>query len=579
MGSLGQVHVDCLAVALVNVDTVKDGKSRMWQERVSPRGEGEKMKALLTAKVGMFLVVSSVLAVWTLLAAQHVQAHSLTDPVCSGLPTAADFFTETAALDLDPNTAPTTTATATPKKGTGETGEGKTAHHYAKITVPALTAGELTVSDGADPSTTGPSEGILCGPDVKSLPSYSEDHAKAEKAATTARKDAMDADKAAADAAADTADNEASLKRTPLPAVAKDLESAAKALEAAAAALRKIDTIAANAAATRIATYTEGDLTSGEAKEAADAAAAAAAAAKDADDSADEAFLRGALEAAAGRLKTAAGHLETAAIALDPHMGFNINTLISSGDEEYVVVVTVPEGTDPLPTLNVSFKGVMTNGTNITTDGSSFTSPNQRIIHTLTATDPGLLTVRTTGSAVNTKGTLNKDGDEIAMDEGSGGNFEIVSPMDDDVAYSVFVDGQTRNEMGDYGLKVEFKVAKEDLGVPATSDDGITRGDEEITHGADYFFFTSGQTGYRFLTVQTEKHDDVTTATNTTGTLFSTKGVVNTDTDSGFGTNFLIRAPISPGDYIVEVKGLTGRKYALKFGLRRGDPPDDSYRR
>ena len=66
------------------------------------------MKALLTAKVGTFLVVSSVLAIWTLLAAQHVQAHKLTDPVCSGLPTAADFFTETAALDLDPNTAPTT---------------------------------------------------------------------------------------------------------------------------------------------------------------------------------------------------------------------------------------------------------------------------------------------------------------------------------------------------------------------------------------------------------------------------------------------------------------------------------------
>ena len=64
----------------------------MWQERVSPRGEGEKMKALLTAKVGMFLVVSSVLAVWTLLAAQHVQAHSLTDPSCRGLPTAETFL-------------------------------------------------------------------------------------------------------------------------------------------------------------------------------------------------------------------------------------------------------------------------------------------------------------------------------------------------------------------------------------------------------------------------------------------------------------------------------------------------------
>ena len=96
--------------------------------------------------------------------------------------------------------------------------------------------------------------------------------------------------------------------------------------------------------------------------------------------------------------------------------------------------------------------------------------------------------------------------------------------------------------------------------MPATSIHWQLTAPRGITHGADYFFFTSpSQTGYRFLTVQTEKHDDVTTATNTTGTLFSTKGVVNTDTDSGFGTNFLIRAPISPGDYIVEVKGSTGK--------------------
>ena len=63
---------------------------------------------------------------------------------------------------------------------------------------------------------------------------------------------------------------------------------------------------------------------------------------------------------------------------------------------------------------------------------------------------------------------------------------------------------------------------------------------------------------------------DVTTATNTTGALFSTKGVVNTDTDSGLGTNFLIRAPVSPGDYIVEVKGSTGRKYALSLASQDG---------
>ena len=45
------------------------------------------------------------------------------------------------------------------------------------------------------------------------------------------------------------------------------------------------------------------------------------------------------------------------------------------------------------------------------------------------------------------------------MDKGSGGNFEIVSPVKLDTPYSVFVDGQTRNETGDYGLKVEFRVA------------------------------------------------------------------------------------------------------------------------
>ena len=125
--SLGQVHVDCLAVALVNVDTVKDGKSRMWQERVSPRGEGEKMKALLTAKVGMFLVVSSVLAIWTLLVAQHVQAHTtnLSSPSCSGLPTAENFFTSDAE-PADIMAGGVVSNSPTPKRGTGTTGEGNT---------------------------------------------------------------------------------------------------------------------------------------------------------------------------------------------------------------------------------------------------------------------------------------------------------------------------------------------------------------------------------------------------------------------------------------------------------------------
>ncbi len=131
----------------------------------------------------------------------------------------------------------------------------------------------------------------------------------------------------------------------------------------------------------------------------------------------------------------------------------------------------------PLPSLSVTFEGVMSTAvtsvgtTGNDTDGGSFTSPNQRITRTLMATqNPGLLTVKTTGSTVRTIGTLDADADttngHAAMDEGSGGNFEIVSPIKASTTYYVYVDGQTRNESGDFGLKVEFKVAV-DLGQDA----------------------------------------------------------------------------------------------------------------
>ena len=56
------------------------------------------MQTLLKTKIGPFLVISSVLAIWTLLAAQHVQAHKPDTPTCSGLPTAEDFFDGTTKL-------------------------------------------------------------------------------------------------------------------------------------------------------------------------------------------------------------------------------------------------------------------------------------------------------------------------------------------------------------------------------------------------------------------------------------------------------------------------------------------------
>ena len=530
------------------------------------------MHTLLKTKIGPFLVISSVLALWTLLAAQHIQAHGVTNPSCSGLPTTEGFLTDS-TIDLASNAR-----TITTKPGTGSP-SGNTNYHYAKITAPALTAGELTVS-----TTTAPSEAILCGRqegNVTSQPSYATAHTNAESAARTAT-----TAETAAQAAVDNTNINESQARSALRNAASALRSAAGALRSVATALRNADnsTDAGTADAAADAAYdTDSDT------DAHDDALVAAGTTVDTrtgeptNNLPDDEIT--ALRAAVTALGEAAGALEMAAIDLDPHMGFRINTLISSGDEEYVVVVTALEG--ETPSLNVTFEGVMSTVATAL-DGGSFTQPNQRITHSLMTTQnaPGLLTVKTTGSAVDTVGTLdtdNNDSNGVIVkdeDEDGDGNFEIVSPVKANTTHYIQVDGQTRNEMGDYGLKVEFRVAT-NLGQDAyqgtiTTANNFDREDLAITHGADYFFFTAPEdqnnAGYRFLTVQTQKHDDVTTATNTTGTLFSDKGVVNTDTDSGFGTNFLIRAPISPGDYIVEVKGSTGGKYALSVTSEAATP-------
>ena len=389
------------------------------------------MKVLLTAKVGTFLVVSSVLAVWALLVAQHVQAHTTQEalpiPSCSGLPDdaffddAQDAIATLTSMNPDDDTVET-------KKGTGETGTGNTRYHYAKIVVPALIAGKLMVSD----SGNGPSDAILCGRregNVTSRTNYSDhDNALRVQASTTAAQV-----EATADAAKPNTTSPSTLR--------SDLRAAANALGAAATALRRFRTTAADGAAD---TAEMNEMT-------ADGIAD--------DTNSDADALIGALGDAAGHLTTAANDLGTAA---GVHMGFGIDTLISSGDEEYVVVVAVPASATDTPDLDVMFDGVMATAADEQNgqDEGSFTENNQRITHILETTNmPGLLTVRTTGNEVNTIGTLQTGGADVAMDEPSGGNFEIVSPVKAGTTYSVFVDGQTRSERGDYGLEVEFGVA------------------------------------------------------------------------------------------------------------------------
>ncbi len=536
------------------------------------------MMEKLWTKVGGVLVGGFLLGSGLILAVQHVQAHTLTDPICRGLPTADDFFTSAATAVLLNGTA--TATAATPEKGTGESGEGNKNYYYAKITVPALTAGELVVTDTTGASEIYSSEGILCGRqegNVSSLPSYASAHINADNAAAAAERDAEqanDADEAADDT--ETTDDEAALKRA-LRSAADDLGRAANALDAVAAALRRVGTTAADTAADAAEMAADTAETD---ERSADAAAA------DAAGTATESTLKSALSDAADDLATytddaldggAAHALRDAAHALDPNMVFNINTLVSSGDEEYVVVMTVPEG--GTPALSVTFRGVMSIGAN-DADGGSFTQNNQQHTHTLRATAPGLLAVRTTGNEVDTKGTLNDGTADIATDEPSGGNFEIVSPMDDDADYIVAVEGQTRGERGDYGLKLAFGVAEDLVSGGAAygndtedSDTGaLTRRDVELEPGrADYFFFTTAAAdagGNRFLTVETQKHADVTTETDTTGAFYGQAGQITTDTNSGTGNNFLLRAPVAAvKDYIIEVKGArssTKGKYVLK---------------
>ena len=513
------------------------------------------MHTLLKTKIGPFLVISSVLAAWTLLAAQPVQAHSNTEalpaPSCSGLPTADDFFGAdeaggTAALASDnADDAPTA------QPGTGSP-RGNTNFHYAKITVPALTAGNLVVA-----STTTPADAILCGRqegNVTARTTYAAHNSAeiAQTAATNAQTAATNAQTTAGNN--DTAGGE-STARGALRNAATALRTVATALRTVATALRNAGNESAATTAESAADAADDPDSDNDARDNALVAAGTTVGARTGvgtdSSTSDEVS---ALSAAAGALGTAAGALGAAADTF--HIGFTIDTVISSGDEEYVVVVSSGA---TVPTLNVTFQGVISTVLNAA-DEDEFTLDNQLITRTLatTATAPGLLTVRTTGSAVDTKGTLDDDttnplpGDagDLATDAGSGGNFEIVSPVAGGTTYRIHVEGQTPGERGEFGLEVEFGVASTTLTL------GTTPADTALKPGrSDYFFFTVAAGAHSFLTVGTETPTSATTETDTTGAFFSRQGLVATDTNSGPGNNFLLRVPISPGDYIVEVKG------------------------
>ena len=496
------------------------------------------MKAFVTAKIGVVLVISSVLAVWTLLAAQPAQAHegtaaALRSPTCSNLPTAEGFYTnaERAAI-----ASSALTPSATPKVGTGTAANGGYENlRYAKIIVPQIAAGELRVFDTRG---SGVSDAILCRPgtDVTSRTSYSA-HDAAERARAAAN---------AASTAANESNANVSTARTALRSAASALDSAARSLTA----------VGKSAAATT----------------ASGAATTARNFANDTTNTAASAF--------AAPLSNAANALETARDAF--HARFQIRTEVNPGDEEYVLVIA----TDDAITWALQFHGAI-----VTDTATAMQKQRQRTLnavgdrHTypITVTTPGLLTVETTGST-DTAGMLSAAVAAEDDSSGSGDNFKIVAPVTA-TTYTVTVDGQN-SATGVYTLDMDFKVAMQTgvtvpTGVampPATwaTGTGIAADDTTLqiqpSTDEDYFLLSIADNSSGFLTI--EATDDTTSATDaaTTGTLYGPTGELAMDTNSGSdSSHFRVRAPVEEGiAYLVKVTGTTG-VYQLSVTLDQAE--------
>ena len=168
------------------------------------------MQTAKKIKIGPFLVISSVLAVWMFLAAGSSEAHDKDAKIpsisCSTLPEDA-FFSDTEIAAITSSALTSTVSTA---RGSGVSKRGAITHHYAKVTIPAVAAGELRVFD----SGAAPTDAKLCRSRdkkeiAKSIKSYTV-HNSAYTAADTATKNATKASDASTKAsdAADAADKD-----------------------------------------------------------------------------------------------------------------------------------------------------------------------------------------------------------------------------------------------------------------------------------------------------------------------------------------------------------------------------------
>ena len=455
------------------------------------------MQAFMTAKVRPFLVISSVLAAWILLAAQPAQAHTtnLPAPSCtSNLPTATDFFTDTPGTAATAGIAlPSTfTGTPTPKPGEDIATRGSSKYYYAEITIPQLAAGELRVfdtrnTDGNTPAAV--SDAVLCqgaSERARYRTTYLNHDRTSNFTTITGYQTTVAGYQATAStASADSTTTEAQAKSA-LRTAASHLDIAAGYLRTAAGYLRT----AANSANTAVAAQNATDAALAADRAAVTATNAATTARTAANtpatdpanptDPANGADERAALGIAASALGTAgdgatasaAGALGAAATELNStagkgHVTFQIRAEVKPGDETYILVAAAADADGAAaPSLAVEFEGAI----------AADTEQRTRVLNndavdsiSLTVTTPGLLTLETTGS-VDTIGILANAGSDTALTAtaddvevayaesgGSGDNFKFAVPVAG-VTHTLMVEeGQTSG--GEYTLSMDFKVA------------------------------------------------------------------------------------------------------------------------
>ena len=310
---------------------------------------------------------------------------------------------------------------------------------YAKITVPQLAAGELRVFDSRTGATDA-SDAVLCH-GTSQRARYITSHPSSHSAAESARTAAITAQMRAAAAGSTDASNTIteSQARTALRSAASALRSAASALRSVATALTNADLSPTAATSAADAAYTTDTTDTDHATTATTAADAS---------TNDLSALKDSLTTAAGNLTSAADALRDAASALHNADAvsrvFQLRAEIMPGDQEYILVTNAD--LDQNETLAVQFHGAI--AADIVQREGSLNAGDQDP-YAITVTEPGLLTVETTGST-DTKGRLTGTEDMVdapANAGGSGNNFKIAVPVtgEGDGAYTVFVSGQTPN--------------------------------------------------------------------------------------------------------------------------------------